>query len=334
MGAVEPSGGRAHPASAYARTMTGPAPPLFQPGPARYPHLSPERHSAVADTPATSRPRAEVVSTIALLANEHDFTAMRQYPSFPFTDHARYRKHIQDLLHILAAESGQTTVTLFDPEDYAEFCINTGIEPDDAPSRAHYAAEHAAAGPRIAYTGQSLNDLIQQLTYIGIRDAAHEHAIMLLDNASACPCCGQDLAEMAVTKASSLLLRLLDAAGPGTHNLSCSVPGSDEQLLAGFRTTNDRAEGTTNSTDKDIYLRAVLAAGILLGTSGGLVLRTTTQDAPDRVHGWRLSHGDLHPLSEAEVFNAYWTDHRTGQPIGPNLNVEYRAGFPLPPARP
>ncbi|MGW6600503.1 hypothetical protein [Streptomyces sp. NPDC055036] len=287
----------------------------------------------MADTRTTARPRSEVVSTISLLADERDFTAMREYLSFPFHDHALYLKHIQDLLRVLAAESGHITVALFDPEDYADFCFDSGIEPDDAVSRAHYAADRVATGPRIVYTGQPLNDLIHDLVDIHVRQATYEYAMMLLDGAGDCPCCGQDLGETAVTDASSLLLRLLDAAGPGTHHVICSVPVGNEVLLAKFQTTKDSAGGTANGADEGMCFRAVLAAGLFLGISGGLILRTITADAPDRVHGWSLSHGDLHPLTEAQVFNVCCTDPHTGQLIGPEPDVEYRAGFPLAPDR-
>ncbi|MGW3928732.1 hypothetical protein ACWECC_11580 [Streptomyces microflavus] len=281
--------------------------------------------------PRTTHSRSEVVSTIALLADKHDFAAMRRYSSFPFTDHARYLNHVDDLLRNLAAKDGHISVTLFDPEDFADFCADTGIDPDDATSRAHYTADCAATGPRTTYTGQPLIDLIHTLVDNAVRHATHEFATMLLNGAGSCPGCDQDLGEMAVTRASSLLLRLLGAAGPGTNRLVCSVPAVDEQLLAEFHAIGDSTSGTAHGADDDIHIRTVLAVGLLLGSRGGLVLRTVTPDAPDRLHGWSLSHGRLHPLTEAEVFNAYCTDARTGEPISPESGVEYRAGFPLAP---
>lgn len=275
--------------------------------------------------------RREAAATVALLADEEDFTAMRQYPTFAFDDHRRYLAHAETLLKTLHARGGHTTVALFDPEDYAEHCAATGRDPDHPASRAAYTAERAATGPRVTYTGQPLTTLVPTLVDTAVRHATWEYATMLLTDAGPCADCGQDIGRASFDRASHLLLRLLDGAGPGTHHLVCSVPAEDDQLIAALHTTRDSTGPARLDTAEGAEFLTVLAAGIALGSPGGLVLRTTTPGAPDRLHGWRLHDGRLHPLTEAEVFDAYCTDARTGDPIAPEPDVDYRAGFPLGP---
>ncbi|MFE0778924.1 hypothetical protein [Streptomyces sp. NPDC058861] len=270
-------------------------------------------------------PLRDVATTVAVIADPDDFTAMRQFASFPHTDHTHYLADIDDLLHNLAADGSHVTVALFDPVDYSDFCDNTRINPDTHTSRTAYTADLAATGPRITYTGQPLPTLLETLVDAAVRHATHTYATALLADLGHCSHCGRDLGTAALEHASTTLLTLLDQAGPGTHHLVCSVP-ADEQLLAVLTTPGDVIEDTEFLT--------VLAVGMTQGGDGGLVLRTTTPGAHDRVHGWRLGHGRLLPLTEAEVFNAYCTDARTGEPIAPEPDVDYRAGFPLPSTHP
>ncbi|WP_329418833.1 hypothetical protein [Streptomyces sp. NBC_01268] len=275
--------------------------------------------------------RSEVPSTVALLADEEDFTTMRQYGTFAFDDHTRYLAHVEELLRTLAAEGGPTTLALFDPEEFADYCADTGLDPDHPTSRGRYTAERAATGARLAYTGQPLATLVPALVDTAVRRATWEYATMLLTDAGTCADCGKDIGHASFERASRLLVRLLDTAGPGTHHLVCSVPAGDEQLLAVLHTSRDTTGPARLDSSEGAEFVTVLATGIALGTPGGVVLRTHAPDAPARLHGWRLHQGRLHPLTEAEVFDAYCTDARTGEPISPEPGVDYRAGFPLTP---
>ncbi|MFC8955593.1 hypothetical protein ACFT8P_23650 [Streptomyces sp. NPDC057101] len=274
--------------------------------------------------------RREVPSTVGLLADEHDFTAMRRYRSFVFDDHTTYLRQIEALLRSLATQGGHTTVTLFDPEEYAAYCAETAIDPDDPTSRSRFTAHLAATGAQVTYTGQPLSTLLPELIDTAVRHATWEYATTVLATAGDCATCGEDIGKAAFARAARLLNRLLDAAGPGTHHLVCSVPAADDQLLAVLH-----AHGTPRAAAVDdtaaAEFTAVLAAGIALGAPGGLVLRTSNPGDRDRLHGWRLSGGTLAPLTEAEVFAAYCTDARTGEPLSPEPGVDHRAGFPLPP---
>ncbi|GAA4928435.1 hypothetical protein ACFPM3_07980 [Streptomyces coeruleoprunus] len=275
--------------------------------------------------------RREVPSTVGLLADEEDFAAMRRYRSFTFDDHTAYLRQVEALLRTLASNGGHTTVALFDPEDYAAYCTETGLDPDSAASRSRYTAEVAATGARVAYTGQPIDQLVPLLVNTAVRHATHEYATMLLTDAGQCADCGQDIGHAAFDQATRALLRLLDAAGPGAHHLVCSIPAGQEQLLGVLHTPGTDTGPTPLHSAEGAAFVTVLAAGIAHEAPGGLVLRTTRPDAPDRLHGWRLERGRLVPLTEAEVFNAYCTDADTGEPLAPEPGVEYRAGFDLAP---
>ncbi|WUH90392.1 hypothetical protein OG900_09940 [Streptomyces sp. NBC_00433] len=161
---------------------------------------------------------------------------------------------------------------------------------------------------------------------------AWESATDALAGAGTCPDCGQDLAHCAFDSATDNLLRLLEAVGPGSHHIVCSLPSGDGPLLAAVHVQTD-TDGTLCLDDDDaLVLCTVMAAGTATGRAGGVVLRTTHDDErPEVVRGWSLRDGTLHPLSESEVFNAYCTDPITGDRVPPEPGVSYRAGIPLPP---
>ncbi|WP_149179056.1 hypothetical protein [Streptomyces sp. TRM49041] len=275
--------------------------------------------------------RREVPSTVGLLADEQDFAAMRRYRSFTFDDHTRYLHETERLLRTLAAGGAHTTVALFDPEDYAAYCVETGLDPDTPASRSRYTAEIAATGARVAYTGQPIADLVPLLIDTAVRHATREYATMLLAEAGQCADCGQDIGRAAFDQASRAVLHLLDRAGPGAHHLVCSIPAADQHLLAVLHTDRTETGPARIDSAEGAEFVTVLAAGIARATPGGLVLRTSTTGTPDRLHGWRLDNGRLVPLTEAEVFNAYCTDSDTGEPLPPEPGVEYRAGYDLAP---
>lgn len=127
--------------------------------------------------PATRRAlRREVPSTVAVLADEQDFAAMRRYESFLFDDHATYLRQMEGLLRSLAAQGTHTTVTLFDPVDYEEFCADARLDPDTPASRTRYTAEVAAAGTSVTYEGQPIGRLLPQLVNEAEQQATWEYA--------------------------------------------------------------------------------------------------------------------------------------------------------------
>ncbi|WP_331446284.1 hypothetical protein [Streptomyces xanthochromogenes] len=273
--------------------------------------------------------RREMPGTVGLIADAHDFTAMTRYRSFVFDDHGLYLRQVEGLLRSLSAQGAHTTVALFDPDEFTAFCTSQGLDPDTPASRTRFTAELAADGACVAYAGQPIDSLVPQLINKAVRKATWEYATLLLAEAGDCAECGQDIGRDAFDRASRLLLNLLEAAGPGTHHLVCSIPAQEEQLIAVLHAERTGPDPVRLDEADAAEFVTVLAAGIARDSAGGLVLRTAEPDSPDRLHGWRLRQGHLDPLTEGEVFSAYCTDAETGEPLAPEPGVEYRPGFPV-----
>jgi hypothetical protein len=267
--------------------------------------------------------RREVAGTIGLLTDEHDFRAMRHYRSFDFDDYATYREAVEDLLRTRAAQGFHTTVALFDPEEYADFCTDTGLNPDVPSSRARFTAEIATTGPTIPYDGQPLSDLTPALVDEGVRQATWEYATTVLARLGTCAGCGEDIGRAAFARASDLVSRILDAARPGKRHLVCSVSAAPETLVAVLHADTD-TDGAASPGDAEVLeFTTVLALGLATRSPGGLVMRTSAPDTADQLYGWRLRGEDLEPLTAGEVFDAYCTDAESGDPISPESNVNY-----------
>ncbi|QNP62233.1 hypothetical protein [Streptomyces genisteinicus] len=273
--------------------------------------------------------RREVPATLGILADPRDFRAMRRYRSFTHHDHDAYLRHSDRLLRALASQHLHTTVALFDPDEYADYCSDTGLDADSPASRSRFTAELARRGPVVPCTGEPLADLLPHLVETTVRRATRHYATVLLTGLGTCADCGEDIGSASFDRASRILMRLLEVAGPGTHHLVCSVPAPDEHLLAVLHAEGETTAAATVDADESAEFVTVLAAGIALRTRGGVVLRTSRPGAPDYLHGWRLDRGRLLPLTAGEVFSAYCTDATTGDPLPPEPGVEYCAGFPV-----
>ncbi|UYQ60997.1 hypothetical protein [Streptomyces peucetius] len=273
--------------------------------------------------------RREVPSTVGILADEQDFTRMRRYRTFAFDDYPTYLKQCERLLKTLSAQQLHTSVALFDPDEFAEYCAEAGIDADTPAGRSRFTAELAGRGPSVPYTGRPLTGLLPELVNRTVRQATWEYATLLLADLGVCADCGQDIGSAAFERASRILMRLLELAGPGEHHVVCSVPGPDEQLLAVLHAHGGPSSTAQIDATEGTEFVTVLAAGIALEGSGGMVLRTSAPGTPDHLHGWRLHQGRLDPLTAGEVFSAYCTDAATGDPLSPEPGVEYCAGFPV-----
>ncbi|MFF3614296.1 hypothetical protein [Streptomyces sp. NPDC002580] len=267
--------------------------------------------------------RREIAGTIGLLTDEQDFRAMRRYRTFAFDDHTTYLQQVEALLRTLAAQGRHTTVALFDPEEYAQYCSETGLEPDTPASRTRFTAELAATGPTVPYDGQPLDQLVPDLVDEAVRRATWEYATTLLARIGACATCGEDIGRAAFVHAAHLLTRVIDTAGTGDLQLVCSVSTVPETLVAVLR-AEEQAEGARRLDESDaLEFTTVLALGIATRSAGGVVMRTTAPETTDRVYGWRLRGDDLEPLTAAEVFDAYCTDVESGDLVSPESGVDY-----------
>ncbi|MGR6969124.1 hypothetical protein ACU639_05860 [Streptomyces cynarae] len=267
--------------------------------------------------------RREIAGTIGLLTDEHDFTAMRRYRTFTFDDHTTYLQQVEALLRTLAAQGSHTSVALFDPEEYAEFCAHNSLEPDAPSSRTRFTAELAATGPTLPYEGQPLAELVPDLIDEAVRQATWQYATTVLARLGACASCGEDIGRSAFAHASHLIARILDTASPGHRHLVCSVSTAPETLVSVLHADED-PDGTAHLDETEaLEFTSVLALGIATHSAGGLVMRTTAPGSPDRVYGWRLRGERLEPLTAAEVFDAYCTDIESGDLVSPESGVDY-----------
>lgn len=267
--------------------------------------------------------RREIAGTIGLLTDEHDFRAMRRYRSFTFDDHKIYLEQVEALLRTRASQGSHTTIALFDPQEYAEFCAATGLDPDIPSSRTRFTAELATTGPAVFYEGQPLADLVPALVDEAVRQATWEYAATLLARLGACATCGEDIGRAAFTRASSLLVRILDTAQPGSRHLVCSVTGTPETLVSVLHADEDADSATHLDEAEVLEFTTVLALGLATQGPGGLVMRTSAPGTSDRIYGWRMRGFGLEPLTAGEVFDAYCTDVESGDLIAPESGVDY-----------
>ena len=167
--------------------------------------------------------RREIAGTIGLLTDEHDFTAMRRYRTFTFDDHTTYLQQVESLLRTLAAQGGHTTVALFDPEEYAEFCAEQRpgtrhtVQPHTLHRRTGRDGRHRPLrGPASRRTRPGPRRRSRPPGHLGVRDdppGPHRQLRVLR----------RGHRTRAFARASHLLTRVLDTAGPGDRHLVCSV---------------------------------------------------------------------------------------------------------------
>jgi hypothetical protein len=267
--------------------------------------------------------RREIAGTIGVLTDEHDFRAMRRYRTFTFDDHATYLQHVEGLLRTRALQGSHTTLALFDPQEYADYCAAKGLDADVPANRTRFTAELATTGPTVPYEGQPLADLLPALVDEAVRQATWEYAATLLARLGACAGCGEDIGRAAFTRASDLLTRILDTAPPGDRHLVCSVTGTPETLVAVLHADDEGHDPAPLDDAEALEFTTVLALGLATQSPGGLVMRTTAQGVPDQIYGWRLRGEDLEPLTAGEVFDAYCTDVESGDLISPESGVDY-----------
>ncbi|MEU6084900.1 hypothetical protein [Streptomyces sp. NPDC047108] len=285
--------------------------------------------------------RREVPSTVALLAGRKDFAAMRRYATFAFHDHAVYLREMEDLLRSLSSQGVHTTVALFDPDAYAEFCAEVRLDPDLPASRTRYTADVAGLGATLPYAGEPIEQLVPALIGEAERHAALDRATELLAASGRDPDTGEDRGRAAYVRASQALIQLVEASGPGTHHVVCSVAVDGSSLVAVLHAACGE-DGLVHLRESEaLVFCSVLGAGIATGSRGGIVARSTPgpidrpaapgdDRAPDVVRGWTLHDRWLRPLTEAEVFAAYCTDADTGDLVPPEHGVDYRPGIELP----
>ena len=263
--------------------------------------------------------RREIAGTIGLLTDEHDFRAMRRYRTFTFDDHATYLQQVEDLLRTRASQGSHTTVALFDPQEYAEFCADTGLDPDTPSSRTRFTAELATTGADPPVRGPAPRPTcVPALVDEAVRQATWEYATTLLARLGACAVLRRGhrprrLRPRLRTSSSAIL----DTARPGNHHLVCSVTAPRKPSSPCSTPTRTPSGAAQLDEAEALEFTTVLALGIATQSPGGLVMRTSAPGTPDRIYGWRLRGDGLEPLTAGEVFDAYCTDVDSGDLISP-----------------
>ncbi|MEV6106997.1 hypothetical protein AB0M28_20105, partial [Streptomyces sp. NPDC051940] len=187
------------------------------------------------------RLRREAPTTVALIADEDDFGAMRAYASFGFDDHQVYLGHMAALLRTFASQGVHVTVARFDPEEFRDFCERRGLDADGAGARTSYTAERAPLRATVPYEGQHMQLLLRDLQRVDGRMRIWERATRQLAELGACDDCGEDLARAGFDRAVLAFTRLVDSLAPGEHHLVCSV----EDASGGASPARSRAGRTT-----------------------------------------------------------------------------------------
>ncbi|SDJ85513.1 hypothetical protein [Streptomyces indicus] len=275
--------------------------------------------------------RREVAGTIGLITDAEDFAAMRHYRTFAFDDHGSYLREVEGLLKSLDAQGRHTTLALFDPEEYEEFCAEAALDPDRPASRSSFTADLAAQGATVTYDGSPLATLVPALIDEAVRQSTWEYASSVLAGIGDCADCGQDIGRAAFARAAALLTQVLDAIAHGTHHLVCSTPLPTHDLTAALHAATDPDGRIHLDEDAALHFTSVLAVALATRSAGGLVVRTRRPGTHDRVQGWRLRGELLLPLTAAEVFDAYCTDVDSGEPLPPESGVDYCAAPDLGP---
>ena len=225
-----------------------------------------------------------------------------------------------------------TTVALFDPEEYAEFCAEHGPRPRHRrqPHPLHRGTRRHAAPPSRT-SGQPSPTSSPTSIDEAVRHATWEYATTLLADLGAAP----TAARTSAAPPSTAPPEPADAhprhgAGPGSHHLVCSVSATPDSTPRRPPRRRRHATGATRPRRgrRRLEFATVLAVGIALESPGGLVMRTSAPDAPDRLHGWRL-HGDgLDPAHRGRGLRAPTAPTSTsGDLVSPESGVDYCAGF-------
>ncbi|MGW3308238.1 hypothetical protein ACWDG9_16815 [Streptomyces sp. NPDC001073] len=277
---------------------------------------------------------AEVPAVIGIISDPVDFHAMRRLSAVPLDDYDAYLRHVEALLRSHTANGQHTLAVLLDPTDYADFCSQHSIDPAAPLSRALFTATEATSAAHVVYEGQDLRELIGALSDRAIEQATSEFASGLVLSLGDCSRCGHDTGHAAIQTAKRLLAALLDGAGSqGSSRLVCALMFEGNPLTASLHVPHENADVPAEATPIDmVRFTTILAAALGMGGPGGVLMRTTPSDPEthQRVHGWRVLHGRLAPLTAAEVFEAYCTSPIRGDLISPESSVDYCAGFELP----
>ncbi|MFJ8314001.1 MULTISPECIES: hypothetical protein [unclassified Streptomyces] len=146
-----------------------------------------------------------------------------------------------------------------------------------------------------------------------------------------------DEAVSAAEKAHALLDRAADAylsllnavLGDGTHHVVASANTQHGEPAEGQQLT---VLGDAIIIDEAAALRVctVIAAAMVRGSTGGVVVRTFGPDGSESVRGWSVRNLWLRPLSADSIREASSFHPETGAPLAPEPGVEFRQAERVP----
>ncbi|MGY9066920.1 hypothetical protein [Streptomyces sp. CAS3] len=122
-----------------------------------------------------------------------------------------------------------------------------------------------------------------------------------------------------------------DVLGDGTHHMVASA-STRHRRFAECQELMVTEDCLVVDDAASVRLCAVIAAAMVGGGTGGLVVRTFALDGREFVRGWRIRGRWLRPLTAREIREAYTVNPETGAPMEPEPGVEYRQAerVPLP----
>lgn len=139
-----------------------------------------------------------------------------------------------------------------------------------------------------------------------------------------------DAAHALLHRAADAYLSLLNAVlGEGTHHMVASAITPHGDLTEGQRLiVMDDALIIDEAASMRVC--AVIAAAMVGGSSGGLVVRTFGPEGAESVRGWSVRNFWLRPLTADGIREAYSVDPVTSAPVARETGVEYRQAQRVP----
>jgi hypothetical protein len=139
-----------------------------------------------------------------------------------------------------------------------------------------------------------------------------------------------DMAHDLLFRAADAYLSLLNAVlGEGTHHVVVSSSTPYGEITEGQELTV-MGDALIINEEASMRICAVIAAGMLDCSTGGLVVRTFGPNGSESVRGWRVENEWLKPLTAPGIEEAYCVDPETGAPLASEPGVEFRQAEPVP----
>ncbi|MCX4554208.1 hypothetical protein [Streptomyces sp. NBC_01500] len=126
------------------------------------------------------------------------------------------------------------------------------------------------------------------------------------------------------TQALGVFQALRAALGTGLHSFTIAGMDLDGSLIV------TQIVGPAGPVPGAVLTEVAVDLSRCLTFGGGVVSRSFSEEGSEIVRGWRaVGDGVLQPLTAGEVFDSFCINPNTGDPVSPELGVEYAAGIDL-----